>query len=84
MGAGEPCGQETVEDQQSLLQGHERFVRAEARVASGEWGSGKAAPRVGKLGILPFADMNLYYFPLLVSKGIYHYWTLFLYFFQGS
>ena len=44
-----------------------------------------ASPEVGgllfQLGLkfrpqgLPFAAMNIFYFPLLVLMGIYHYWT---------
>ena len=33
---------------------------------------------------LPFAEMNMFYLPLLVVKRIYCYWTCFLHVFQGA
>ena len=36
-------------------------------------------PSAGKfvVGIFPFAEMTIFDFPLLVLKGIYHYWICF-------
>ena len=57
--------------------GEPRSGRSGWNDSGGVWGVGTVG-----LGFLSFAERNMFRFPLLASKGIYHYWRYLLYIFS--